>query len=457
MVKSLADKSLVTVRYFIDRITNSLRSKTGKYALLIFGVALISRGIIAAFQIINGIHPISFFPMVQTWTDFYSIYGQELVLLNRGLLSYNGFFTYTPLFLYALLVFYRLGGIAFASAPILLADAATASFVYLNTSRISNHRVAVAAGLCYSLSPFMLIFEGYLWLSNQPMFLLMILAIYLLRNDKPLFASLMFGIAVMFKQEAVFVLPAFVVWYLWKCNKNAWKGFLVFLMTMVAISLPFFLTSPINYLNNISYGVLLKFLPVVTTASPSNIASTGKLAADSVMKSGVCSLINSTGIQTLSSCVFGYVTYSSGQPGAIWLYGITGGIMTIVQWASQFVVIPIFALVGFILFLSRKRSNLLELVAAYSTIGSLVVFSLLVHGLLTYYFLPVYGLLFAASKDLKTVTIVALCTLVSLFVTDGPFQAALPLLAISAILPIGYSHPQIPILKTHYSSEQTMP
>lgn len=420
---------------------------TNPALIAIFGVALSSRMIIAIFQATNGIQPISWFPVVQTWDDFYLVYGRELVSMAHGSFNYFGIYTYTPLFIYSLFPFYLLHGTSFASLPILVADAATAPLIYLNVRSITNERVAIFAGLCYALSPFMLIMEAYLWLSSQPMFFFMILAVYLLRRNKPVWASFAIGISVMFKQEALFILPAFATWYLAKYKRSAWKGAIVFLTTLAIISLPFLLTTPTAYLGSISYGLLSNFLPKASATLSIHAVNGSSVGINSLTESGVCSSVARTPGSTVSLCPFGYVTYSTVQTGAIWPYGISGWIVDIVQWTSQLLDIPVFILVGFILFLSRKRSNLLELGCAYSTIGSLLVFSIVVHGLLTYYFLPVYGLLFASSREFRTVLIVALATFVSLFVTDGPFQAVLPLLAISIILAINNKQRDVLVLK----------
>lgn len=398
-----------------------------RLAILLFAIGLGFRAIIAVVQVTSGIHPIAWFPMVQPWSDFYTIYGRELFLLGEGSLSYRGLFTYTPLFLYTLFLFYHVGGIYFASVPILVADAATAPIIYLTVREISSNKVATLAGLSYALSPFMLIMEGYFWLSSQPMFLFMILAIYFLRRNRPLLSSLAIGIAIMFKQEAVFFLPVYVAWYVNRYKRTSWKGLLIFFMTVTAISLPFIITSPVAYLDSVSYGLVSKLLPSVTATLPlqSNQATLTTISNSSSVCSFVTAAMNDT------SCNLGHVLYSTVNVSASYM---VDSMVVILNYASALVQIPLLVFVAFILFFERKRENMLEVSCAYSSICFLLVFSFLVHEALAYYFLPVYGILFASSRSFSTISIIYASTFVSLFLSNGPVQTVLSLLTISIIL-----------------------
>lgn len=364
--------------------------------------------------------------MVEAWSDFYSIYSHELTLLAQGSLSYRGTFTYTPLFLYTLYLFFRIGGSTFASIPILLSDAASASLIYLNARTITREKVAFSAGLCYALSPFMLIVEGYLWLSSQPMFLFMMLAMYFFREDKPLLSSFSIGLAIMFKQEAVFILPVYIACYAKKYKGKIVKGSAVLLTTLIIISLPFLLTTPLAYISSVSYGLLFKSSSAAVTSVATH-SSKASLFGDEIFSSGTgCSLISSEEANFVSTCPFGIVTYSALKIGSIQVSLIIG----MLQWASISVGIPIFLLIGMIFFFSRKQVHMLELGCAYSSVGFLLIFSYLVHGLWAYYFLPLYGLLLSSSRNFSMLLVVSGINVVSLFFPDGQVQAILAMLAI---------------------------
>jgi hypothetical protein len=410
------------------RLRFFLQSNIGKDVLLVFGVAAFARFLMALYQINYGVGTIPWFPLVVPWSDFYSIYVGELTSLAQGSLSYATFFTYTPLFLYTLYPFFRLGGSSFASIPILLADAVTAPLVYLNARTFTRNKVAIAAGLSYALSPMMLIMEGYLWLSNQPMFFFMILALYFLRQDKPVLSSLSIGIAIMFKQEASFILPAYAVMYLNRYRKSAWKGIAVFISTISFVSLPFLLSTPLSYFDAVSYGLLGKFLPLAEATSSSHIANSGSTTLSYSTSASACRLISSGGATSVASCQYGLVTYVQNFP------RIVLGWITILNWASGIILVPLLIMVGILLFFSRRRNNFFELACAYSLITLLSLFSFLVHGLFTYYFIPVYGILLASCKDFRAVLISTVAAFASLFMIDGLFQAVLPLIAIYVIL-----------------------
>ena len=72
-------------------------------------------------------------------------------------------------------------------------------------------------------------------------------------------------------------------------------------------------------------------------------------------------------------------------------------------------------------------------------IAVLVAFGVLVHGVLAYYFVPVYAFLFCAVKDRKSFAAVSVGSLASVFVPEGVFQVLLPI-AISFGLVIMYDY-----------------
>ena len=166
--------------------------------LILLVVAASARAAVALLQMDQGIHGFRWL-LLTKWNDFYGFSGSTFVSLHQGLLPYLNFgYWYPPLFLYFLYAFYLLGGIHLASVPILAADVATALIVYLLVSTTSTKRVAFIAGLLYALSPVALFIEGYLWLSSQPMTFFLLLALFLLRKDRPLICSFGFIVSVLF-------------------------------------------------------------------------------------------------------------------------------------------------------------------------------------------------------------------------------------------------------------------
>jgi len=419
------------IRRSVYDLSNKIRSRTGKILITIFVLALIFRVIVASFRIAYGANPIPWLPYVETWSDFSSVYGQQLAYLKHGLLPYSGFaYTYTPLFLYILFPFYNFGGISAAAVPILLADSASAVLVYLLVLRVSTSKVALLASVAYALSPFVLVYEGYLLLSSQPMFFFVMLALYLLRQNKPLQSSVFLGIAFLFKQEAIFILPVYATWYIGRYKAEAWKGILAFLSTLLMVSVPFLLLSPLLYFDSISYDVLYNYFPVsVNYPHVNETAQT--IQSLSGFKPGTCSLMNTNVHATISSCPFGMITYSTSPTGPfLWpSYALN----ILILW-GQFIEIPLFVLVAGLFYKFRKKADLLELGCAFATVFLLVIFSLLVHGLYRYYYVPVYGLLLASSKKLSTVSVVTLISIVSLLLPGGSYQTSFALIAIVASL-----------------------
>ena len=221
-----------------------ITSTLNKRVTLLFGIAALSRTVVALLQIFSGIKSVPASPL-GAWSDFYSIYGIDLHSLSSGLLPYKDFgYWYPPLFLYVLYMFYVIGGLHAASIPVILADSATAPLIYSLAAFSAGKRVAFASGLLYALLPVALVEEGYLWLSSQPMTLLLLLSIYLLLRNYPILSSLILAVSILFKQEAVFILPVYVFWYAFRGRSKMKKGFTVFVFSLFLASLPFLVISP---------------------------------------------------------------------------------------------------------------------------------------------------------------------------------------------------------------------
>ena len=376
--------------------------------LAIFAIAACARAAVSILQIAYGIHSIPGLFTVRVWDDFYYYYGGQLSSLSHGLLPYRDFaYSYTPLFLYLLYPFYAIGGIHAAAIPIVLADAATAPLVYLIVGKKAGGRAAALAGIGYALSPLMLFEEGYLWFSSQPVAFFMLLSIYLLYEDRLTLSWATFAVAFLVKQEAIFILPVYFLWGLRKDRRAALKGVGIFALIFFAVSLPFLVLAPAKYIASISYSFLPNPVQRLAQATASTQAS--------------LTSVSTGALQTWT------VTY----PNPILSFSIN-----LVDWLSPLITIPLLILLLPALFISRHKDNVLELTSAYSTIGFLIVFAMLVHPLYRYYLVPGWALLYASPRSWLSSVIVVVGGALTLVTPLGPFQVVLPLATILAVIAV---------------------
>lgn len=373
------------------------------------------RAVVSLAQVLYGVHGVPGFPL-STWGDFYSGYTQWLGFLQKGLIPYRDFYTYkyTPLFLYSLYPFFVAAGARAASIPIVLSDAATAALVYLIAKRFAADRIAFAAGLLYAFAPFVLYYEGYLWLSSQPMTLFLILAIYLFKDNRPILSFASLAVAVMFKQEALFVLPAYLLLYAKEYKRSIPKGILIFVAVVVVVSLPFLIIAPRDYISSLNY------FPInLGPAEPSQPIASGivNVATPEPNAVGSCGLTTLPGLYTGTLC---------------------GTIVNLKEFASSlivgrlnqtaFLLEPLLlAVLAPALYVSRRSQNFLQMLCIYSLLVSLVLFSDFVEASLAYYFVPVYALMFASIMDKRTLLLGVAVALLSLTIPEGPLQVILPL------------------------------
>jgi hypothetical protein len=391
----------------------------------VVGVALAARLVTSLFRITYGVVPVPFVGPTP-WAD-YNVYVSELHFVAQGYLPYRDFgFSYMPLFLYALLPFYLLLGTYGASLVIVVSDALTAGLVYSITSRRLESRLALVAGLAYALLPFALYNEGYLWLSSQPMTFFAILSLYLLLEGRPYQSFAALAISVLFKQETIVLLPVFFAWQFRISLVRALRGFVVFVTMVLAASVPFLIATADNYLYAISY-TLVKLGPLTSyavSAYPTGSASLpSKLTcANSVIPGQftgqVCSAMN---VLSLSWVVT--------QPVAYRVAASFEGFLALL--------VPVFVLLlGVSLYSIRRSDNFLQLTSAASAVGILVVFGFLVHGVLAYYFVPVYALALSASTDRTSAGVAIAGSVLSFLVPEGVFQTLLPIGILAALVVI---------------------
>jgi hypothetical protein len=408
-----------------------------KTILWLFVVALISRAIIALLQITYGINSQvnldqylygAFNPGFELYHDFYAYYVTQLQDLNKGLIPYSDFgYSYAPLFLYVLYPFFAVGGKYAASIPILLADAASSPIIYLIVSKFASNRISVLAGISYGLSPFFLLYEGYLWYSSQPMTFFILLSLYLLIVEKPLFSAAIFAFAVLFKQEIIFILPVYLVWYVKSSKKTIWKGLVTICCILLAVSLPFLLISPGFYITSLSYGTIGHYYPSIDS---SNLTNPSIYAAiTSIAPTLNCTSISNTSRSLICNYgAFSYTDVKSIPPLSTILSAAF--LNSIALWIT----LPLIGLVSYYAFLLRRDNKTLLVAGAISQMVFITIFDVEIHSIYRYYLVPVYALMLASSDNRFNLFLAAIVPIGSLFLPSGSIQLVPPLFCILGIL-----------------------
>ena len=409
----------------LRKVAEISRGRITKETALLFGIAIAVRGILSLLQIAYGEHGIPGLPL-STWGDFYAGYARWLGFLHQGLLAYRDFYSYKypPLFLYTLYPFYAAGGAVAAAIPIVVADAATAVIVYLIVKRFAENRIALAAGLIYAFSPCVLYYEGYLWLSSQPMTFFMLLAVYLLKEKKPMFSVAALAVAVMFKQEALFILPAYLILYAKDYKRGVLKGIGLFVAILVVVSLPFLIMTPRAYIYSMNNYPAFQFISLGAPEPSLPIASGIVNGAPSQPNPlGTCGITTLPGLFTGTLCgsIYNLQEFASSL--------ILGRINQIAYFLAPLLLV-LFASAALVI---RRAPNFLQVMCTYSCLGSLVLLSSLVEPDLAYYFVPVYALIFASVTNLRTLAVGIVAAILSVTTPEGPLQVMLPLASVFLI------------------------
>jgi hypothetical protein len=383
--------------------------------ILLFGIAIGARVVVSLLQASYGVRGVPGLPL-STWNDFYVVYSQWLGYVHKGLFPYRDFYTYkyTPLFLYTLYPFFVAAGVKAAAVPIVVSDAATAVLVYLIANRFAGTKVAFAAGLVYAFAPFVLYYEGYLWLSSQPMTFFLILAVYLFKEERPVLSFASLAVAVMFKQQALFIMPAYLLLYFKEYRASLPKGIGIFLAIVVVVSLPFLIVAPKDYIGSLNYfSVYLGPLePPAPTAT--SIVNNATLAPNPL---GACSLQTIPGLYTGTLC--GSIVNTKAFAASL----VAGRLNQVAAFLEPLLLV----LLAPALYVSRRAQNFFQMLCIFSLLASLVLFADFVEPSLGYYFVPVYALMFASVVDRLTLVGAAATALLSVTIPEGPFQVILPL------------------------------
>jgi len=385
--------------------------------ILLFGIAIGARVVVSLLQTSYGVRGFPGLPL-STWNDFYVVYAQWLGYVHKGLIPYRDFYTYkyTPLFLYTLYPFFVAAGVKAAAVPIVVSDAATAVLVYLIAKKFAGTRVAFAAGLLYAFAPFVLYYEGYLWLSSQPMTFFLILAVYLFKEERPVLSFASLAVAVMFKQQALFVMPAYLLLYFKEYRASLPKGVGVFLAIVIVVSLPFLIVAPRDYIGSLNYFSV--YLGPLEPPSPiaTSIVNNATLASNPL---GTCGVQTVPGLYTGTLC--GSIVNTK-EFAASLVAGRLNQVAAILEPLLLVLLAPA-------LYVSRRAQNFLQMLCTFSLLASLLLFADFAEPSLGYYFVPVYALIFASVVDRLTLAGAIATALLSATIPEGPFQV---------ILPVGY-------------------
>lgn len=395
----------------------------------LIAIALAVRLLVYLWQVV---YPVSFNSTLQNFADFSGYYQWQLSLLAQGHLPYRDFaYSYPPLFIYVLYPFYQLGS-NFAALPIVLADALTGPLIYLIVQRAASQRIAVASCLAYVFSPFFLTYEGLAWLSEQPMLLFLLLSLYLLMVNRTRSSALAFGIALMLKQDAVFILPFYLIWV----AKNqgavrAAKSFSLIAGFALLVSGPFLILFPLHYLGAVTFGVF----PGLPTILPPLLAPTSgpftgggpPLGLNTSIPAMTCSVVGNN-IFGLSQSCLGIL---SGRTISNFVVILPSGAVeeTLTSFAL-ILLIPLFP--EYVLILRQSRPTLFLAAGSATFLVPLMLFSKL--EVYKYYLLPVYALLLASSDDVATLGISTVFPLIALLNPISYFTELLPLIEIQFLM-----------------------
>jgi hypothetical protein len=372
----------------------------------------------------------NFNPGLEIYHDYYDYYVPQMVDLSKGLIPYRDFgYSYPPLFLYSLYPLYLIGGSSAASVPIWLSDAATVPLIYLFALRYTSQKLSLVVGISYAFSPFFLLYEGYLWFSSQPMTFFMVLGIYFLFTKRFVWSAAIFAVSVLFKQEAILLLPIYILMYARNCPpKTTFKALTIIISIILAASLPFLLISSPVYLNSMTYGLVDR-----SATSPS---VTGSLVSTSVLAKSAFTN-QSFGCNTISStwrslvCTYGNFTYTDAKLIPHWTVVFSWPFMNQV---SLFCFFPVAAAVIYNLIRLRKDNVVPLLWCSLILTIFLGLFDLQVHSIYRYYFIPCYVFPLICSRSRLVTTFAIFFPLLSLVFPSGDIQLMFPLFDILAVL-----------------------
>jgi len=192
-------------------------------------------------------------PNAEAWLDYAYAYIPSVQAFKAGYLPYaNFYFSYPPLFLYALTAFSYLGPSWASALPSVIAEALTAVPVFLIARRFVNVRGAFLAGLVFALAPMNLYYADYYWLNPPLTTLFLLVSVYCFLEGRYDLSAITLALSIGFKQTALLVLPILLL-LLWKrtSRRVALRYLTIVAAICLIISLPYLFISPGLYLFSI--------------------------------------------------------------------------------------------------------------------------------------------------------------------------------------------------------------
>lgn len=377
-----------------------------------------SRVIVSLVHLEFGLQWVPGLPGPTIWGDFTGLHVPDLKYLAAGFMLYRDIDTQSPpLFLYSLLPFYDLGGANLAWVPVALSDAITAPVIYLIVRRLSTEKVALMAGLGYALSPVAIVNEGYIWMNTQPMTLFLLLSILLLKEGRVVLSAGTVAVALLFNQEALFVLPIYLAFIAVKSRTSLPRAGGMFVLTIFGVLSPFLVRAPRAVVNHLAFwepfGGVGPSEPGLLPADQNPVSVT-HIAQTYIPPPCGSTLVPNLFTGTACGNVSNFQVYLQNVQ------------LEKIDHVASFLVPFLIVLFAATLVTVRRSPNILEMACAFSFIGGLWVFSVSVHATWGYYFVPVYALIFASISNGRSLLVGLTAVTLGFFAPEGAFQFIIP-------------------------------
>lgn len=188
-------------------------------------------------------------------------------------------YSYPPLFLYILSLFWRPGmNQIFVALPLILSDSLCAGMVFLILRKIIKNEnsiiIAFFGSMLLVIGPLNLIYNGVYWLNPGPVALFTLIAFYFAIQNKWWQAFFWLAVATMTKQNALFLAyPLFMAMLGSKLKHKSIKRTLIesimnallFVFICVAVSLPYSIITPRYFLYHLAVpGKFLSLDAIIT-------------------------------------------------------------------------------------------------------------------------------------------------------------------------------------------------
>ncbi len=252
-----AETSLMGSRESVPSSDGDARAaKSGRLNLRVLfgllGLAFVVK--FAVFALAVGTKTSLSLPNAENWQDFSLAYAPAAAAFNSGFVPYRDFYyPYPPLFLWTLAAFAPAPYASWSSAlPLVGADALTIVPVYLTARMLTSERVSRLVSILFILAPTNLYYADYLLLNPPLTTLFLMTSAYLMLKGKYGWSALALGLAIGFKQTALFALPVVVliVWRRAGRKVEPLRYLLLVTAACLAFSLPYLILAPTLYIDS---------------------------------------------------------------------------------------------------------------------------------------------------------------------------------------------------------------